>query len=119
LSVKVTESLVVVRDQPSGNEIVNPPAFERYGTNWLLSGMSPGGLLSAGTGDSAGRGETLCPLGDREWVLVGGPLVVPGEVVPKDAAGVLELAHATRSADATIAAMIHRSFTMGAASFER
>jgi hypothetical protein len=39
------------RDQPSGTLMVNWPVVDRYGTKTVVSGMSPGGLLSAGTGD--------------------------------------------------------------------
>src|SRR6058998_1421887 len=52
LSVNDTAELVVVRAHPSGTRTSKPPFAERYGTNCVLSGMSPGGLLSAGTGDS-------------------------------------------------------------------
>src|SRR5205814_2343396 len=45
LSVNVTELFVDVRDHPSGIEILKPPTCERYGTNCVVSGMSPGGLL--------------------------------------------------------------------------
>jgi hypothetical protein len=75
LSVKVTESFEVVRDQPSGVEILKAPAFERYGTNAMLSGMSPGGLLSAGTGDSGGTGETCDRAGFGDRVADGEALV--------------------------------------------
>src|SRR5206468_7182570 len=56
LSVKDTDELFEVRAQPSGTRTTKPPRFDRYGTNCVLSGMSPGGLLSAGTGDSTGTG---------------------------------------------------------------
>src|SRR5438874_8234710 len=68
LSVNETLDFVVVRDQPSGTFTVNPPFVERYGRNRVESGMSPGGLLSTGTGDSWGAG--LCPppcLGVWPW----------------------------------------------------
>jgi hypothetical protein len=58
LSVKVTELPLVVRAQPSGVEITKPPALEVNGTNAALSGMSPGGLLSTGIGDSVGIGDS-------------------------------------------------------------
>jgi hypothetical protein len=32
---------------------------ERYGTNAMVSGMSPGGFDSAGTGDSDGTGDSV------------------------------------------------------------
>jgi hypothetical protein len=69
LSVNVTEVFVVDRAQPSGTEILKPPAEEVYGTYAVLSGMSPGGLLSTATGDSvdtgdwAGVGEVVRPDG--------------------------------------------------------
>jgi hypothetical protein len=66
LSVNVTEVFVVDRAQPSGTEILKPPTEEVYGTYAVLSGMSPGGLLSAATGDSVGTGD--CPgVGEVVW----------------------------------------------------
>src|SRR6266567_2110371 len=56
LSVNETLPLFVTRDHPSGTFTTNLPSAERYGTNCVLSGMSPGGLLSAGTGLSDGIG---------------------------------------------------------------
>src|SRR6266516_4692377 len=56
LSVNETLELFVVRDHPSGTFTSMRPPVDRYGTYWVLSGMSPGGLLSAGTGDSVGIG---------------------------------------------------------------
>src|SRR5438105_12236059 len=41
----------VFRDQPSGTFSTKLPPDDRYATYTVLSGMSPGGLLSAGTGD--------------------------------------------------------------------
>jgi hypothetical protein len=57
LSVNETDPLATLRAQPSGMETVNPPGDEWYGTNAVLSGMSPGGLLSGATGDCAGTAE--------------------------------------------------------------
>src|SRR5437867_5888547 len=93
LSVRVAEVFVVVRAQPSGTEILNPP-FVRYGTNCVLSGMSPGGLLSVGTGDSTGIGEAVSD-GLGPWV--GGAVEVGADVL-----GALEVeldpfAHPARS----------------------
>jgi hypothetical protein len=77
--VKVTEFAVVVRAQPSGVEIVKPPVFDVNGTNAALSGMSPGGLLSTGIGDSVGSGDSEGPaLG--EIVRGAGELVTAGFV---------------------------------------
>jgi hypothetical protein len=51
LLVNCTFDAALLRDQPSGTFTTNLPAGDRYATNTVLSGMSPGGLLSAGTGD--------------------------------------------------------------------
>ena|SRR5437763_6226943 len=51
LSVKATDDPCVLRDHPDGTVTVNPPALEVYGTNCVLSGMSPGGFVSGATGD--------------------------------------------------------------------
>jgi hypothetical protein len=59
LSVNLTDDACVVRAHPSGTDTMNAPAGERYGTNWVSSGMSPGGLLSVGTGASTGTGDAL------------------------------------------------------------
>jgi hypothetical protein len=87
LSVNVTELGFVVRDHPSGIEIVKPPRLDVKGTKAMLSGMSPGGLSSGGTGDSEGIGvsDTVAP-GDA--VALGDsvdPLPVPEELVPPHA----------------------------------
>src|SRR5213594_2482422 len=63
LSVKLTEPAAVRRDHPSGTRTVKCPPLERYATNCVLSGMSPGGLLSTGTGDCTGI--ALC-VGDAD-----------------------------------------------------
>jgi hypothetical protein len=80
LSVKLTVEPFCVRLHPSGTVIRIPAARSRNGTNTVLSGMSPGGLLSTGTGDSTGRGtvECVCMLGGVD-VLEGtpGPFDVP------------------------------------------
>jgi hypothetical protein len=79
LSVKVTERPLVVRAHPSGVEIVKPPVFDVNGTKAALSGMSPGGLLSTGIGDSVGSGDSEDPaLG--EVVPGAGGLVTAGFV---------------------------------------
>src|SRR5438093_12599914 len=57
LSVNDTLSEVALRDHPSGTFTTKCPWAERYGTNCVLSGMSPGGLLSAATGLSVGSGD--------------------------------------------------------------
>src|SRR5438105_10521155 len=54
LSVKDTLELVVLRDHPSGTFTMKCPIDEGYRTKWVVSGMSPGGLLSTGTGDCCG-----------------------------------------------------------------
>src|SRR2546430_12891118 len=56
LSLKDTALDRVVRDQPSGILTTKWPAEDRKGTNWVLSGMSPGGLLSTATGFSVRDG---------------------------------------------------------------
>src|SRR5205085_1090950 len=56
LSEKETDDPCVFRDHPSGTVTVNPPDFDVYGTNWVLSGMSPGGFVSGATGDWWGIG---------------------------------------------------------------
>src|SRR5260221_2355500 len=50
LLVNVTECAVCLRDHPSGTWSVTWPVAEANGTYTVVSGMSPGGLLSAGTG---------------------------------------------------------------------
>ena len=56
LSVNSTFDVLERRDQPSGTRTTYPPFADRYGTKTVLSGMSPGGLLSGATGDSTGTG---------------------------------------------------------------
>src|SRR6185503_19860001 len=67
-SVNVTEVLLVVRAHPSGTDTVQP-ALSWYGTNWVLSGLSPGGLDSAGKGCSDG---TAASVGDAVWLRADG-----------------------------------------------
>src|SRR5205823_8128530 len=79
----------VRRDHPSGARISTWPAAERYATNCVLSGMSPGGLLSAGTGDSVDTGGCELPVvaAAEEGAVVGPDAVdvVPlGVVVPPE-----------------------------------
>src|SRR5438445_4676866 len=59
LSVNVTVEPVVVRLQPSGTVTVQPPFLEWYGTNAVLSGMSPGGFDSTGTAGSEEIGASV------------------------------------------------------------
>src|SRR5213592_4698462 len=72
LSVKRTEPAAVRRDHPSGTRTVKCPPLERYATNCVLSGMSPGGLLSTGTGDCTGTapcvGDVVLACGVRPVV---------------------------------------------------
>jgi len=101
--VNVTELGVVVRVHPSGVEIVNPPGFEVYGTKAMVSGMSPGGLSSVGTGDSEAGG-----LGDP-------PLELAGPDPPFETAGLDPPPHAESTIVATraIGAMDRTGLRMG------
>jgi hypothetical protein len=107
-SVNETDPFVVVRAHPSGTDTEKPPLFEPYGTNAVLSGMSPGGLLSAGTGDSRGTGDSVVfdGCGPCEAPVVVGTTV--GADVP--APPLEPLAHAAdNSATATIAGTTRRT----------
>jgi hypothetical protein len=97
LSVKVTEVAVVVRAHPSGVEIVKPPAFAVKGTKAALSGISPGGLLSTGTGDSVGTADSDEPPGEAPpeagEVLPAGPVgSEPFADPPPQAASIIDAA---------------------------
>src|SRR3954447_6598248 len=59
LSENDTEELWVRLDHPSGTVTVKPPSLDVYGTNWVLSGMSPGGFTSGATGDWWGIGVAV------------------------------------------------------------
>jgi hypothetical protein len=104
LSVNVTDVLVVDRAQPSGTEILKPPVDEVYGTYTVLSGMSPGGLLSTATGDSVGTGD--CP-GAGEVVGLNGGVELTAGVVGVDGDAVLDPPHAPKVAAIVIAPSTH------------
>ena len=63
LSVKATMADCVTRDQPSGTFTANEPFDDWNRTYCVVSGMSPGGLLSTGTGFSPGDRDAVVPEG--------------------------------------------------------
>ncbi len=81
--MNVTVVPLVLRAHPSGTETVQP-AFAWYGTNCVLSGMSPGGLDSVGTGCSVGTGASVDDgvCARIEPVGAGGPVAAEVVVVP-------------------------------------
>jgi hypothetical protein len=87
LLVKVDELAVSRRDQPSGTLSVKCPAAEVNGTYTVVSGMSPGGLLSAGTGASEDRltAGFGAPAAAGRLVDVAGWLVLPEPPAPHPA----------------------------------
>ena len=76
--------------------IENPPVRERYGTNAMLSGMSPGGLSSVGTGFSEGTGGSVVSAGDVPATVGVGELPVVGLAVSCDPAHALSSTAAAR-----------------------
>ncbi len=82
LSVNVIVLPLLVRLQPSGTFTDQPLFAAWYGTNTVLSGMSPGGFDSAGIGGSEDTGASVgATLGDPARV-EGGEVRLPAPDAP-------------------------------------
>src|SRR3989442_1422060 len=100
----------ILRAHPSGWITLKEAPFGAYVGYWMVSGISPGGLLSMGTGGSMGAGLSFAHAEDGEGE--------PGELVELLAAGGVdeellavgdEFEHAARAAQATNARANARS----------
>jgi hypothetical protein len=81
LSVNETVDELEVLDHPSGTLTTKCPVAVEYETNCVLSGMSPGGLLSAGSAFSVGAGLSG---GDPDGVACPGEGETDGGLAPGD-----------------------------------